>query len=246
MKKFLLALMLFTTTYSYTSVAQAPISDSSLLANFIQQVGKDTKETRTSVSKLQNSTTTLVSLGTIGSMDDFADPLSSLGTNALSTDVVSSIDGSGSGSGSTTSGAGAASGAASSASKDENSTQFPSSDKVRTGVANNLQLPDNDEKLTSSKVSDVRRQFPKTKAAIATYGVSTAWVNRTIATRNIKEAKEATQKKADETQDNRKAITSKTSSVTNVAETYNRLLMSAAAANALSAINTMEKAGNLH
>lgn len=230
--------------------AQAPISDSSFLANLIKQVGQDTKELTGSVNKLKNSTLTLASLGMIGDLGDFSSPLSTLGENALSEDVVGSVSG-GSGGSTKTGSAGSvtesgdASSGGTAAANGENSAKFPPPGEVRTNVAANLQLPTKDEGLNSTKVAAVRANFPKTKAAIATYGIATSWVNRTIATRNIEAAKTEMQKKSNETQDNRKAITAKTSTNTNIAETYNRLLMSGATANALSAINTMEQAGNL-
>lgn len=228
--------------------AQAPISDPTLLANFIKQVGKDTKQLQTAIDELKNSTVTLVSLGMIGSLDEFADPLYSLGTNDISPEAAKSVSGDSATGATSSSGGEAASavGTDSTASATGGKTTFPSAVQVRSGVEENLQLSDDDTELKSEKVAAVRQNLPKTKAAIATYGVALSWVNRTIATRNIADAKTGTQQKADETQDNRKAITSNTSSNTNIAETYNRLLMSGAATNALSAINTMEQAGNLH
>lgn len=226
----------------FVAFAEAPISDPTLNTNYIKQLGQDMDQLTTGTNKLVNSLKTTISLGTIGFLEGFTNPLFNFGTNDLSGSLVSSI-GSGSTGISTSNITNTVTGIANTRSSADNT--FPPADQVRSNIDENLQIPDNTTKLTSEKVAAVRKNLPKTKNEIATYGVALAWGNRTIATRNISDAKEGTQKKLDDVQDSRKSIASNTASNTSIAENFNRLLMTAATANALEATETMEKSGNL-
>lgn len=93
---------------------------------------------------------------------------------------------------------------------------------------------------TGQEIAGKRKKMPQTKQAWARYSLATALVNRTLAYRNVDETKKQTTKKVNNATNMRKAHTAKVHGYSAMAASYNRLLLSQAVANGLSALKAMD------
>ncbi len=224
--------------------AGAPIFDPGMIVKQIDKAMKDADELSSAVEQAKISTLSLISLGGLSSLGAFLGDfdIMDVATNALSTDVVDSLS------------VGGLSGtkadiqeqAASTAKTAATSTgKFDAPTKIKENITKYMEIPDDTSNLTTAQVRKVRNQVPQTRKAIATYAISLAWVNRSIASQNIKKQQEKAQETLNGATTTRKAIAATTVSNNNIAETYNRLLTTAATINALGAANQLQQAGNL-
>ncbi len=93
----------------------------------------------------------------------------------------------------------------------------------------------------AEEVTKKRAQLLQSKQAFARYALSAALVHRTLAHRTVEESRDNTEEKVGEARSHRKTHSAKVHSNLMMADTYNRLLMSQAAANGLSAFTVREE-----
>lgn len=94
--------------------------------------------------------------------------------------------------------------------------------------------------LTGQDVYGKRQKMPQTKQAWARYAMATALVNRSLAYRTSNDSKKQTTEQVSNVQNMREAHTAKTHGYAAMASSYNRLLLSQAVANGLSAFKSMD------
>ena len=252
----LAGVILFPTVLS----AQVITKDDKELLNLGKQVYNEGESLIQSVQSLQQSVTRAIDLGAY--MDTIFDVSFLIPKPELSSDVVDSVPKT---EGDSASGAGDVASSATSAvgGGDGASQQFESSSKVKASVSNNMQVRDTSQESStgnadvdnvvsamtggevssgsrSDEISRKKAQLAKSKQAFARYALATALVHRTLAHRTFEDNKEIAQEQAAKTTTIRETHTGKSVGNMALADTFNRLLMSQAAANGLSAFSAME------
>lgn len=252
----LAGVILFPTVLS----AQVITKDDKELLNLGKQVYNEGESLIQSVQSLQQSVTRAIDLGAY--MDTIFDVSFLIPKPELSSDVVDSVPKT---EGDSASGTGDVASSATSAvgSGDGASQQFESSSKVKASVSNNMQVRDTSQESStgnadvdnvvsamtggevssgsrSDEISRKKAQLAKSKQAFARYALATALVHRTLAHRTFEDNKEIAQEQAAKTTTIRETHTGKSVGNMALADTFNRLLMSQAAANGLSAFSAME------
>ena len=252
----LAGVILFPTVLS----AQVITKDDKELLNLGKQVYNEGESLIQSVQSLQQSVTRAIDLGAY--MDTIFDVSFLIPKPELSSDVVDSVPKT---EGDSASGAGDIASSATSAVGvgDVASQQFESSSKVKASVSNNMQVRDTSQESStgnadvdnvvsamtggevssgsrSDEISRKKAQLAKSKQAFARYALATALVHRTLAHRTFEDNKEIAQEQAAKTTTIRETHTGKSVGNMALADTFNRLLMSQAAANGLSAFSAME------
>ena len=252
----LAGVILFPTVLS----AQVITKDDKELLNLGKQVYNEGESLIQSVQSLQQSVTRAIDLGAY--MDTIFDVSFLIPKPELSSDVVDSVPKT---EGNLASGAGDVASSAASAvgGGDGASQQFESSSKVKASVSNNMQVRDTSQESStgnadvdnvvsamtggevssgsrSDEISRKKAQLAKSKQAFARYALATALVHRTLAHRTFEDNKEIAQEQAAKTTTIRETHTGKSVGNMALADTFNRLLMSQAAANGLSAFSAMD------
>lgn len=252
----LAGVILFPTVLS----AQVITKDDKELLNLGKQVYNEGESLMQSVQSLQQSVTRAIDLGAY--MDTIFDVSFLIPKPELSSDVVDSVPKT---EGDSASGTGYVASSATSAvgGGDGASQQFESSSKVKASVSNNMQVRDTSQESStgnadvdnvvsamtggevssgsrSDEISRKKAQLAKSKQAFARYALATALVHRTLAHRTFEDNKEIAQEQAAKTTTIRETHTGKSVGNMALADTFNRLLMSQAAANGLSAFSAME------
>ena len=240
--------------------AQVITKDDKELLNLGKQVYNEGESLMQSVQSLQQSVPRAIDLGAY--MDTIFDVSFLIPKPELSSDVVDSVPKT---EGDSASGTGDVASSATSAvgSGDGASQQFESSSKVKASVSNNMQVRDTSQESStgnadvdnvvsamtggevssgsrSDEISRKKAQLAKSKQAFARYALATALVHRTLAHRTFEDNKETAQEQAAKTTTIRETHTGKSVGNMALADTFNRLLMSQAAANGLSAFSAME------
>lgn len=98
--------------------------------------------------------------------------------------------------------------------------------------------------LGGVKGTDIQRkrvQLPETKQAFGRYTLAVSLVHRTLAYRTLADAKKDVQNDLNQSADIRSSHSTKVNATGTMAETYNRLLLSQAAGNALMALKAMDQ-----
>ena len=239
--------------------AQVITKDDKELLNLGKQVYNEGESLIQSVQSLQQSVTRAIDLGAY--MDTIFDVSFLIPKPKLSSDIVNSVPKT---EGNSASGVGdVASSATSAVGGDSDSQQFESSSKVKASVSNNMQVRDTSQEFStgnadvdnvvsamtggevssgsrSDEISRKKAQLAKSKQAFARYALATALVHRTLAHRTFEDNKEIAQEQAAKTTTIRETHTGKSVGNMALADTFNRLLMSQAAANGLSAFSAMD------
>ena len=244
--RFFLCVSTVMLSYSYPATAVVVVNDAKDLIELGRAVANEGKELATAVNTLKNSTLELIDLGDY--MDivfnlDFLSP-----KPALSSDVVDAVP---------------KNEQANTTPKlpttgsDAEGGKFPNHAASEQSVKNNMQVreetPADDPvgQVTSMitggqnsiKTEEITRRHARlaqSKQAFARYALATALVHRTLAYRTLHETKDDTQEKVNATNTIRKTHETKVYGNMRMAETYNRLLMSQAAANGLNAFTVMD------
>ncbi len=99
----------------------------------------------------------------------------------------------------------------------------------------------NEQNLKAEEVTKKKAKLAQSKQAFARYALAAALVHRTLAHRTNEDSKQHTEEKTAEATTQRKVQASKVHSNLLMADTYNRLLMSQAAANGLSAFHARDE-----
>lgn len=94
---------------------------------------------------------------------------------------------------------------------------------------------------TGKEIAAKRQQLGNSKQAFARFTLATGLVNRTLAYRTIINNKKETQSSTGSANTIRQAHTTKTTGITAMADTYNRLLFSQAVGNGLQAFKAMDQ-----
>lgn len=236
--------------------------DAKELVQLAQQVGNESRGLVESLIALNQSFKRVTDLG--GYMDALFDVSFLIPKPRMSPEVVNAVPKAGSKSAApaASGAAGAATSAVSSVTGSDSEAKFESSSKVKASVSENMQVTDAsstssddvDVKKTVSEltggdvgkgakteeVSRKRAQLSKSKQAFARYALATALVHRTLAHRTFEETKNTTEKQTNKTTTTRLTHTGKSVGNMALSETFNRLLMSQAAANGLSAFSAMD------
>lgn len=240
--------------------AQVITEDAKELAQLGTQVYNESKGLFEAIRSLEQTTKRVVDLGAY--MDKLFDISFLIPKPKMSPDVVNAVPKASKNS----SLPGAADTAAATASSvvggDSSSPKFENSSKVKASVGNNMQVTDAsgtssdgidvqktvseltggdvDTGAKTEEVSRKRAQLSKSKQAFARYALATALVHRTLAHRTFEDTKDDTSKQTAKTTTIRSAHTGKSVGNMALSETFNRLLMSQAAANGLSAFSAMD------
>lgn len=261
MKKYIQTFRLFLLAILFVpqmTQAQVITNDSKELITLAKQVYNDGNGLIQSLKSLQQTVIRAIDLGAY--MDTFFDVSFLIPKPQMSSDVVNAVpkENSNSSLGGST-GVGVSEGTSSSGSNQ----QFESSSKVKASVANNMQVTDASSasgsdgsdiegvvsditggdvshKAKSDEVSKKRAQLSRSKQAFARYALATALVHRTLAHRTFEDTKEETKEQAAKTTTIRETHTGKSKANMSLSDTFNRLLMSQAAANGLSAFAAMD------
>ncbi len=241
--------------------AQVITKDDKELVNLGKQVYNEGESLIQSVQSLKQSVTRAIDLGAY--MDTIFDVNFLIPKPQLSSDVVNSVPKTESNSASGTGNVASSATSAVSGGSDGDSQKFESSSKVKASVSNNMQVRDTDQDTStgnagvdkavsavtgeevssgsrSDEISRKKAQLAKSKQAFARYALATALVHRTLAHRTFEDNKEIAQEQAAKTTTIRETHTGKSVGNMALADTFNRLLMSQAAANGLSAFSAMD------
>ncbi len=242
------------------SAVMVTTADMKDIATQIEAFAKGVEEVVTEVETLVKSTKELIDVGDL--MNQFFDIGFLIPKPKMSTDVVETIPKSGD----SKKGVSASSITGGLGGK-KDGEKFEDAKKVNSSVKKNLTVAksgDDSEEDSESfmdmakdlatsisgadgqgpkaeEVTKARAKLLQSKQAFARYALSAALVHRTLAHRTSEESKENTSNKTQEATSQRKVHSAKVHSNLMMADTYNRLLMSQAAANGLSAFTAREE-----